>query len=95
MDISRWRKPPEPDPKRFPPRTGGGGCSPKITLVVFNAAAIQELDVLLLKGPMTMMLLLSNDVVANLFALGCAHGECAVALLPLEARSLHLVVNSA
>ena len=78
-----------------PAPAGAEDASPKISRLVFNTATIQELDVFLLKRPMTMMFFLASDVVSNLFALRCTHGECAVAFLPLEDRNPYLVVDPA
>lgn len=80
--------------KRFSP---GGAAevfdSPQMALVEIDAAAMQELQIFLLKGPFPMMLLLSGDVATDVFAVGRADTECAITFLPCKGAVAGLVMH--
>ena len=54
---------------------------------------MQEFQIFLLKGPFPMMFLLPADVAADVFAVGRADAECAIAFLPCKGAVTGLVMN--
>jgi hypothetical protein len=61
--------------------------------IEIDAAAMQQLQIFLLKGLVTVMLLLPGDLAADCFAVGRADAECAIAFLPCKATIAGLVMN--
>ncbi len=64
-----------------------------MALVEFNAAAMQEFQVFLLKSPAPVMFLLPGDKAAEVLAVGRTDAECAVAFLPCEGAVADFIMH--
>ena len=93
--LAGRRKPPEPAPAPRPRPEGAAEFLPQISFVVFHPATAQKLQVFLLEGLLSMMVLLARDVIAHSLALRRANCKCPIPVLPCGRTLADFLMDSA